>query len=171
MSKTLADLVNFATSKAVTERYPRRLIAWSGDNLSSTTRCTLQPTTVFSPASGVLKPVAGKSGIPRTNIFTSSAVNPFCGICRAARWCSSRATRSAFPRALRVSGRFWSPPAKSMSFTKSRRTDVGVDAVMDREQARHFAEEWIAAWNSHDLERISRTMKTTSRCPRPSSRR
>ena len=31
---------------------------------------------------------------------------------------------------------------------------MGIDAVMDREQARRFAEEWIAAWNSHDLERI-----------------
>ena len=25
---------------------------------------------------------------------------------------------------------------------------------MDREQAEHFAAEWVAAWNAHDLERI-----------------
>ena len=25
---------------------------------------------------------------------------------------------------------------------------------MDRTAAEHFAEEWVAAWNSHDLERI-----------------
>jgi hypothetical protein len=33
--------------------------------------------------------------------------------------------------------------------------------MISREQADHYAHDWIEAWNSHDLDRTSRTAATT----------